>query len=115
LLQGIAHGDGEAGGRLPGIEAAAGGQHGAHGAQCLAQRLDQALGQRGWRQGAAAAYEQRIAKQRAQPPERVAHRRLGEIEPLCRPADAAFGDDRLEDDQQVEVDAGKINHIDGIS
>ena len=75
------------------------------GLQRLAQRLDQAFGERRRRQVAALADEQRIVEQLAQSRQRVADRRLREVEPLGGPADAAFGDDRVEHDQEVEIDA----------
>ncbi|HJX20254.1 MAG TPA: hypothetical protein VJ454_04635, partial [Steroidobacteraceae bacterium] len=57
------------------------------------------------------ADEQRIAHRLAQAGERMADRGLREVQPLGGAAYATLVDDRLEDDEQVEVDARQINHV----
>ncbi len=47
--------------------------------------------------------EQLITEQRAQSAQRVAHCRLTESEPPCRPCDTAFLKENLEREQQVKI------------
>ena len=56
-------------------------QHAAEGLQRLAQRLDQALRAAASASACAVADEQRIVEHLAQPRQRVADRRLREVEP----------------------------------
>ena len=57
----------------------------------------------------ARAQEERIAEERAQPSERRAHRRLREIQAARRARDVALAQQRVERDQQVEVDRADIH------
>ena len=50
----------------------------------------------------------RIVEQMAQPVERLAHRRLAEPVVLRRAGDVALRHQRVEDDEQIEVDAPQI-------
>ena len=57
----------------------------------------------------AAPLEQRIVQQLAQPGERMAHRRLRQVQTLAGRRDAAVAVDRVEDREQVQVDPGKLH------
>ena len=60
-----------------------------------------------------AAHEQGIARLFAQPPQRVADRRLRERQPGRRARHAAFGEHRPQHRQQVQVEAVEMNPIHG--
>ena len=80
------------------------------------QRLDlrrQRLGARGGHHARAAAHEQVILEQLAQPAQAHADRRCAEVQALRRARHAALLRDRMEDDQQVEVDLAEIDFLDG--
>ncbi len=79
----------------------------------LAQRIAQ-----GWRHGGsspggnhalARAHEELVAHQLAQPPQCVAHRGLGQVQPLARDDQVALFVDRIEDLEKVEVHAAKAH------
>ena len=55
--------------------------------------------------------EQWVFEQVPQPSQGVACGRLGQREPLCGPADMTFGEEYLEDDQQVQVGTTEINLV----
>lgn len=54
----------------------------------------------------AAAFEERVVQQLAQPPERMTHRRLRQVQSTARWSDATFAINGVEDGEQVEVDPG---------
>ncbi|MCY1180450.1 hypothetical protein D9M73_208930 [compost metagenome] len=62
-------------------------------------------------EGAAVAHQQRIAEQVAQSRQRMTDRWLAQVQTLGRPGDVLFGEQGVEDHQQVEVDASKIIHL----
>jgi hypothetical protein len=78
-------------------------------AEHLSHRRDQRLPLGGGQHPAGGAQEQRIAKERAQPAERRAHRRLREVQPARRARDVALAQERVQRDQQVEVDRADIH------
>ena len=55
--------------------------------------------------------KQRIVEHLAQPDERMADRRLADVEALRGPPDVPLGHQRLEHHQQVQVDTAKIDLI----
>ena len=57
----------------------------------------------------AAPLEQRIVQQLAQPGERMAHRRLRQVQAFAGRRDAAVAVDRVENREQVQVDPGKLH------
>ena len=61
---------------------------------------------------AGGAQQQRIAEERAQPAERRAHRRLRKVQPARRARDVALAQQRVERDQEVEVDRADIHGTD---
>ncbi len=63
---------------------------------------------RGRFHGAVAAQEERIAEQVSQPVQGLAHRGLAQPDPFGRPRDIALGHERIEGNQQVEVDSPQI-------
>lgn len=65
---------------------------------------------RGEVEGAAVADQQRIVEELAQLGHRAAHRRLGETDGLPGTGEAAFGEDGIEHDDEVDVDAAQIIH-----
>ena len=72
----------------------------------LQRRIDESgevIGPRGRRHAAGAAPEQRVLQRQAQPRQRVAHRRLRELQPLRGAADVARRVDGAEHVQQVEI------------
>ena len=74
--------------------------------QRLADRLDHPAGERRRRHDMAVPGEQRIVEHLPQPPERMADRRLRQVEPPAGARDAAFRVDGVEHHEQVEVDLG---------
>ena len=72
--------------------------------QRLADRADHGLRSHGRLDATAAAREQGIIEQFAQPGELVGHGRLAHRELVGRAADIAGGVDRLEDDQQLKIE-----------
>ena len=63
----------------------------------------------GQRHVGAAPLQQRIAKEAAQAIERVARRRLRQVQPAGRPGDAALSKQGIEDEQQVQIDGPQIH------
>lgn len=63
------------------------------------------------REAAALAHEQRITDRVSQASERVAHRGLAQADAACGGGHAALAEERVEDHEQVEVEAGKIHHV----
>ena len=57
-----------------------------------------------WPHAFGAARQQLVAEQRPEPREIVAHGRLTEPDPGGRPRDAPLGEQRIERDQQVQVE-----------
>lgn len=102
--------DGEVGGR--GIEAASPCQHIVHLVECLSHRSFEFDGSRGRRYAALRRQKQRIVEEIAQPSELCAQRRLAQAEPASRPRDVALGQQRVERDQQVEIDLFGIHEMD---
>jgi hypothetical protein len=49
------------------------------------------------------AYQQRILKERSEPFERVAHRRLGEGNPVCSSTDAGLFQERFQRDEKIQI------------
>ena len=77
--------------------------------QGLAHRLRQLLRERRRTHAARRAHEQRIVEQRSQARQRVAHRRLRQPDALAGNGDAAFGRNRVERAQQIQVDVRYIH------
>jgi hypothetical protein len=82
-------------------------------AQRSRERADQPVRQRCGSQAAAVADEQRVMEQVPQARQRVTDRGLAEMQLLTRAGDAAFAVDRLENDEEVQVDPREITHVDG--
>ena len=59
----------------------------------------------------AGADEHRIVEDLADPRERVAHRRLREPDPRCCARDVPLREQRIERDQEVEVEAGQMHVV----
>lgn len=89
------------------IEAALGAQDRLQTRQRLRKPRRQLLG--AWRrhQPPALAAEQRVVELPAQARQRMAHRRLAEVQGRGGAAEVALAVDQVEDPQQVQVDAGK--------
>ena len=101
----------------PKLEALAGGfrletikfmQRVANAVQRAANRADQLARQRRRLHHIALSHEQRVLDYVAQPGERVADRRLGEVEDLARARNAAFRVDGVEHHEQVEIEPADI-------
>ena len=74
-----------------------------------ADGLDEALGQRGQRHGAAAGNEQLVVERVAQSSERAAHGRLTQMNPPAGVGDAPFPEQRVERDQKIQVESVQIH------
>jgi hypothetical protein len=82
--------------------------------QHLRRRLQQLQRRRGGLHAMAGAHQQRVTRQRTQPPQLGADGRLGAVQPQGRTRDAAFGDQGVQDPDEVEVDGrhfGPAGHI----
>ncbi|UGY13216.1 hypothetical protein HAP48_0032105 [Bradyrhizobium septentrionale] len=108
-LEIVAQADHEPLRRLRRIEAVGVGQRRLQAVERLAHRGDDLACQRRRRHHVVAAHEQRIVEHRAQPAQRMAHRGLCQIEAEAGPADAALGIDRVEHDEQVQVDVAYMH------
>lgn len=86
-------------------------EDGAELLQRFAQRVDQPLGQRRGHHLVALAFEQRVVEQVAQARQRMADRRLREVQLLGRLGDAALGVDRVQHDQQVQIDPRNMHGL----
>lgn len=95
-----------------GIELSDLGERDVERAQGLAHRIDQAAGDSGRNQRTALALEQRIFEQPPQSAERVTDRRLGQVELLRRAGDARLAVDRIENDEEIQVEAVDMRYID---
>ena len=78
----------------------------AHRIQRLRERDTQRLRARGEFHARPDANQQRIADQTAQAGQRMTHRGLRQADLAGRAAHMSFGDERIERDQQVEVEGG---------
>ncbi|BDC29411.1 hypothetical protein NB2BOR_A37020 [Bordetella parapertussis] len=78
--------------------------------QRLAHRPAQALGMRRGLHALRRAHEQIVAAGRAQAPQRIADRRLRQVELARHGGDAALLQQALEDHQQVEIDVAQFRH-----
>jgi hypothetical protein len=105
----VGGGEAEDAGRRRRIEAPARRHHALQAPQDRARLLEEGQGE-GCRLHAARAFdEQRVAKLPAQAAQGMAHGRLCAAQPLGSAGDAAFGNQHVEHDQQVEVEAVKID------
>lgn len=55
--------------------------------------------------------QQRVIEKVAQPGERMADGGLALVQPDCRPRDVAFGQQGLQNDEQIEIDTRKTIHL----
>ena len=78
-------------------------------AQRLLNGLAERFGTRGRHQRQALAHQQRVAKELAEAGEGVAHARLAQPDPVRGPGDTAFGEQRVERYEEVEVYAGEVH------
>jgi hypothetical protein len=67
----------------------------------LLDGLPERIGTRRRYQRQALAHQQWVAEEPAQPGERVAHARLAQPQPVCRPGDAAFIQQRVQRHEQI--------------
>ena len=102
--------DGEVGGR--GIEAASPCQHLLHLVERPSHRRFKLDRPRSRCHAALRRQKQRVAEEIAQPRELRAQRRLAQTEPPSRPRDIALGQERVERDQEVEIDLAGIHEMD---
>jgi hypothetical protein len=79
--------------------------------QRIPHRSDQRLRRRCRRNTGANPHEQRVAQRLAQPRERVAHRRLGEMQLFGGARDAALRIDGLEHRQEIQVESTQVHAI----
>jgi hypothetical protein len=112
-FQRIAHRQREAALARGGVEARAFAQRALEALQCGAHLGDERARQRRRHHALPTALEQRVVKQLAQPPERVAHGGLRQVERARGRRDPTFRIDGVEDDKQVQVDPGDMHGIDG--
>ena len=105
----IRHPDREGAFRPARVEAGVARHHALDLAQHLAQRLRQFGG--AWRRLHAARrpHQQFVLEHRAQPVERVAHRRLTEADAVRRLGDVTLGQQCVQRDEQIEVDGSKVH------
>ena len=92
-------------------------EHAARGIQSDRRVLGEPQGERRELVGVAAARQDRVVEVVAQPRQRGAQRRLAEVQPLGGARHAALGEQGVQRDQQVEVEAGQkrvIGHGDVI-
>jgi hypothetical protein len=81
-------------------------------AQRPADRPGERQGARSRPDAVGRADEELVLEEPAQPAERVAHRRLADADALRGASDAALGQERVEGDQQVEVEPAQIGVVD---
>ncbi len=89
--------------RAGGLEHRARLQSGAQAVQRVAHGRHQRFGHGGRLHAAPFAHKQRVLEMGAQPGQRIADRRLRDVQELARPRQAAFGIDGLQHGQQVQV------------
>ena len=79
--------------------------------ECDAHRIGERKRARGWPHAVGAARQQLIAEQRPQPREIVAHRRLTKPNTGRGAGDAALGQQRVERNQEIEVEPAQISVV----
>ena len=77
-----------------------------------AHRIDERKRPRRGPHAVGAARQELVAEQRPEPPEIVTHRRLAETDARRGARDAPLGEQRIEGDQQVEVEPTQISVVD---
>ncbi|MCY1437228.1 hypothetical protein D9M71_533820 [compost metagenome] len=90
------------------VEVGGAADRGGDGVQRRGEQGEDLLRPRGRLHLPSAAHEQRVVEQAAQARQRGADRRLAEEQLFRRAGHAAFVHQRLEDDQQVEIDAAQV-------
>jgi hypothetical protein len=79
--------------------------------QRVADAVRDALGEGGRLHAGARAHEERIVEVPPQPRERIAHRGLGDRQPVGRPGQVPLGVDGIEHDEQVQVDLREFHWL----
>jgi hypothetical protein len=77
----------------------------------LADRQDQLFAQRRQLALTPDPNEEIVAEQLAQPRQGAAHRRLAEADAAARPRDVALAQQRVERDEQVEIELGQKHRV----